>query len=1268
MSSARKETGARLRVAMPPVFQIMSLLAGVILGSQTSHALDKERYVEARASKNSFAIVQKKQAAPIYVDSADYPGVVRAANDLRTDVARVTGVTPSLIQEGAPQKTVLLAGTLGKSRLLDRLVREKKLNVLPIAGKWESFLIQVVPNPMPGVASALVVAGSDKRGTIYGLYDISEQIGVSPWNWWADVPVDHHEALFVKAGRYLEGEPAVKYRGIFLNDEEPALGNWARQKFGDLNSKFYTRVYELLLRLKANYLWPAMWGKSLYEADPESARLANEYGIVIGTSHHEPMMRAQRDWGQAKGGEWNYQTNGEKLREFWREGVRRNKGYETLTTIGMRGDGDLPMMEDADAAARLMETIVADQRKIIAQEVNPNVEQVPQLWALYKEVQSYYEKGMRVPDDVTLLWCDDNWGNLRRLPTVEERARKGGAGIYYHFDYVGGPRSYKWLNTVPIAKVWEQMNLAHQYGANRVWIVNVGDLKPMEFPIEFFLDFARRPGEWPKDSLKNYTRLWAEREFGPTYATDIADIVEKYTKYNGRRKPELLDPTTFSLVDYGEADRVLADWKAICDKAESISAKLPPEARDAFFQLVLYPTKASAIVNELYITVGKNRLYAAQGRAATNDLAAKARALFQADADLAKQYNQLGGGKWNHMMDQTHIGYTTWSDPKTNVMPDVKELSPSTNAALGVAVDGTEDGYSPTSVSRPTLARFNVFDNQRHSVDVFNRGQVPFSFAATPSAPWIVVDTSSVKVEKEQRLWGNIDWGKVPIGSQEGTLQIAQSGGQEPNVITVNVQAFNPQNLNKAALNGFVESDGYVSMEAEHYTRKVDAGTAKWDKIDDHGRTLSSMTVFPVTAPSVTSSKNSPCLEYRMYLFETGKVDVETLLAPSLDFMPGRALRFALSFDDQTPQIIELPRQTNGRLWDQAVRDGGYKLHSSHTLDTTGYHTLKVWMVDPGVVLQKIVVNRGGVKPSYLGPPESFRSGNASRVAASTSNKPLDIKFVVSSASVVPVLLPVVSQGTGAPPTEAPAPRYTKSAAVPSPRRDPNSVLAHEQLVAKAKTGGIDLYFLGDSITRRWGTTDAQYAPMFENWKKNFFGWNAGNFGWGADAIQNMLWRIQNGELEGVNPKVIVVLAGTNNIGTNVGGDAKVADITEGIRALVETCKQKAPEAKIILTAIFPRNDSMAVWPEIQGVNQNIQKLADGKTVFFLNVNDKLATPDGVLFDGMTVDKLHPTVKGYQVWAEGLRPLLTQLLGAPSATDHSPPATGDPSATKPAAG
>ncbi len=930
----------------------------LVCGAASLLAIGQQRYVESTRGAGAFVLAQGSKAATVYVDSSDFPGVMRAAGDLRADVARVTGATPGATLAA----DTVIVGTLGKSATIDRLVREGKIDPARIAGKWESFLIQVVAKPVPGVASALVIAGSDKRGTIFGIYDVSEQIGVSPWYWWADVPTRHRDALFVKAGTYVQGPPAVKYRGIFLNDEAPALSGWVKEKYGTYNHQFYEKVFELVLRMKGNFMWPAMWGSAFNDDDPLNPKLADEYGIVMSTSHHEPMMRAQQEWKRYGKGPWDYTKNGDFLRQFWAQGVERNKNYESIVTVAMRGDGDMPMAGNINDNVALLEKIVADQRRIIAEKVNPNVAAVPQVWALYKEVQGYYERGMRVPDDVTLLWSDDNWGNVRRLPTEEERKRSGGAGIYYHFDYVGGPRNYKWLNTVPIAKVWEQMSMAYHYGADRIWVVNVGDLKPMEFPIEFFLHLAWNPPAWGPEKISEYAREWGEREFGTQYGAQVADVIARYTKFNGRRKPELLEPATFSLTDYQEADRVVAEWKALVADAERISKGLPENARDAFFELALHPAKASAQVTELYVAAAKNRLYAAQGRASANDFAAETKALFQADADLSAYYNHtLANGKWNHMMDQTHIGYTMWQEPRQNNMPAVKEIELPAAASMGIAVEGGGEAL-------PVIDSYN---RPRRYIDVFNRGKESFPFTATASVPWIAISAAKGTVEKEQRVWVTVDWSTAPAGTSDGVVKITGAGGS----VNVKVAEFHPQQPARENLKGFVEADGYVSMEAVHFTGRTAGAGARWDKVDDYGRTLSSMAVFPFTAPSAMRSASAPCLEYRMYLFDTGKATVDAIIAPTLNFVPGRGLRFAIAFDNEPPQVVDALAQNTQRDWETSVKDSVRNVLSAHTIAEPGYHTLKFRMVDAGVVLQKLVVNLGGLKPSYLGPPESYHNG-----------------------------------------------------------------------------------------------------------------------------------------------------------------------------------------------------------------------------------------------------------------------------------------------------
>jgi hypothetical protein len=825
---------------------------------------------------------------------------------------------------------------------------------------------------MPGVDRALVIAGSDKRGTIYGLYELSAQIGVSPWYWWADVPIARHASLYVLPGRRTQDEPAVTYRGIFFNDEAPALSGWARETFGGFNHRFYEKAFELILRLKGNYLWPAMWGNAFADDDSLNARLADEYGIVMGTSHHEPMTRAQQEWRRYGKGPWNYEENADVLRDFWRKGIERMDGRENLVTIGMRGDGDMPMTQGSNIA--LLERIVADQRKILADVTKKPADATPQLWALYKEVQDYYDKGMRVPDDVTLLFADDNWGNIRRLPRLGDPRRAGGYGVYYHFDYVGGPRNYKWINTNQIARVWEQMHLAHVSGATRIWIVNVGDLKPMELPTQFFLDYAWNPDRWPAERLPEYVRQWAAQQFGDAHAGDIADMLTEYTRYNSRRKPELLTPETYSLTNYREAESVVTAYNALAGRAERLAKLLPTSQQDAFYQLVLHPIQASANLNDLYVTVAKNRLYAQQGRAATNDLAERARALFERDADISRYFNtQLASGKWRHMMDQTHIGYTYWQEPPRNMMPRVDVIQVPEPAEMGVAVEGVER-VGPPGAGPPggelALPAIDGYQRQERYVELYNRGKTAFTFTATAAEPWMKVTPASGTVQKETRLAISVDWNRAPRGSHRVPITIA---GSDQRRVVVTAVVSNPASPGRDEVVGFVESNGHVSIEAEHYQRAAATAPVKWQRIPDFGRTLSGMTATPVTARSQTPGAETPRLEYSVFMFDSGAVDVRAYISPTLNFSANASgLRYAVSFDDEPPQIMNSLSDTSNAAWEKSVADNIRLSSSRHRLARPGQHVLKFWMVDPGVVVQKLVIDFGGARPSYLGPPESY--------------------------------------------------------------------------------------------------------------------------------------------------------------------------------------------------------------------------------------------------------------------------------------------------------
>lgn len=910
----------------------------------------------------------------IYVDSTDHWLVNKAASLLQDDIERITGKRIPLLQSLPKQeiRQLIIIGSLDQGSLVQKLAHTHRIPADKIQGKWESFLLKTIHNPLPHVENALVIAGSDRRGTAYGVFDLSGTLGVSPWYWWADVPVPPQKELHLNPAEKIVGPPAVRYRGFFINDEAPALSGWVHAKFGNFNHVFYEKVFELLLRLKANYLWPAMWGNAFNDDDTLNPVLASQYGIVMGTSHHEPMLRAQQEWKRYGSGAWDYTTNAPVLDSFWQKGIEHMDHHESIVTVGMRGDGDMPMEEGSNIA--LLEKIVGNQRAIISKVTGKAPSATPQSWALYKEVQDYYDKGMRVPDDITLLLCDDNWGNVRKLPSPGDNPRPGGYGMYYHFDYVGGPRNYKWINTNPIPRVWEQMHLTKEYGADRIWIVNVGDIKPLEFPIEFFLDYAWAPAQWPAQKLTDYTRQWAARQFGPVYAAPIADILRLYTKYNGRRKPELLSPDTYSLFNYDEAGQVVSDYNRLARQADSIYNLLPANYRDAYYELVLYPVQASANLNELYVTVARNRLYAAQGRASANDLAEKVRSLYEKDSLLSRYYNtKLAGGKWQHMMDQTHIGYTYWQEPRHNTMPEVStiDLSSVRGSGWGLAIEGSPSWWPQVQDSAGcTLPVFQPQSPNNRYIEIFNRSAIPLHYTINCAAPWVKIS----QPDTAGRIWIGIDWPTAPTGKGQSDIIIT---GPDKKEVKVTVTCSRPyirtphHTSTPGHSSPFIEADGYVSIEASHYSRRIESGPIHWLTIPDLGRTGSAIEATPVTAASLTPGGNSPRLEYDLYLSDTGLLKVQAYFSPIIAFNR-KAIRYGVSFDNEQPQLVDISTGNEAHgAWDKMVADNIRITTSLHHVSRPGQHVLKFWFADPAVVLQKLVVDAGGVKPSYLGPPES---------------------------------------------------------------------------------------------------------------------------------------------------------------------------------------------------------------------------------------------------------------------------------------------------------
>lgn len=607
----------------------------------------------------------------VYVDQKDLKGVELAARNLCNDINKVCGATATLTNNHSSK---IVAGTIGHSEAIDRLAKKGIVKANELKGKTEKYIITTN-------GEQLIIAGSDRRGTIYGIYELSRQIGVSPWYYWADAPIERHDSIYINRGVFTDGEPAVRYRGIFLNDEAPCLTSWVENTFGTKygGRDFYARVFELILRLKGNFMWPAMWGWSFYEDDPKNMETADAMGIIMGTSHHEPMARNHQEWARRRQeyGAWNYKTNKKVLDDFFTTGIERSKNCETMVTIGMRGDGDEAMSNEADV--KLMEDIVKNQRNIISRTTKKPASETPQVWALYKEVLDYYDLGMRVPDDVTLLLCDDNWGNVRRVPSLKERNRRGGWGLYYHVDYVGAPRNSKWLNATPIQNMWEQLTLATQNGIDRLWILNVGDLKPMEYPIQLFMDMAWNPTEYSAATLNEHTRNFCESLFGAEEACEAARLLDLACKMNGRSTAEMLDRTVYN-VESGE-------WKQVADEYMRLEAealrqynRLQPEQRDAYEEIILFPVQAMSNLHQMYYAQAMNHLLYSRNDPQANTWAEVAKRAFKRDSVLCHRYNHtIATGKWNGMMTQKHIGYTSWNDGfPHDVLPELKMVGDTT--------------------------------------------------------------------------------------------------------------------------------------------------------------------------------------------------------------------------------------------------------------------------------------------------------------------------------------------------------------------------------------------------------------------------------------------------------------------------------------------------------------------------------------------------------------------------------------------------------------
>lgn len=945
-------------------------------------------------SKITIAALGK--TADIYIDSEgkDYNGLKLVAKSFAEDVKLVTEVTPVVVTDTKELKgTIVIAGSIGNNIIIDSLIEKGIIDVTSIKNKRECYKIQVVESPAYEIDKAVVIVGSDKRGAIYGIYHISELMGVSPWVYFADVlPQKKSELVFSEEELNITSkEPSVKYRGFFLNDEWPSLGSWVTGSFGDFNEEFYDKVFQLILRLKGNFMWPAMWSAVFSENGKSSpianAKLADEYGVVMGTSHHEPMFRAGEEWKQighkyGTNGAWDFFTNAEAITKFWEDGLLRNKEFESLITIGMRGEQDSALKGSEEENIQLLKDVINTQKSLLKKQ---GLENAPQVLTIYKEVEKYWYgsdgvSGLRewdVLDDVTIMLADDNFANVRTLPAKNERDRKAGWGMYYHFDYHGGPRSYEWVNTTPLEKVWEQMSMAYDYGVRDIWIVNVGDLKPMEFPISYFMDLAYDFETWGVNGLnktREYTKKWAVKQFGGAVgeaaAYEIESILTDYTKMTGSRKPEVTFASTYSYINYNEGQRILEKAIDLESRAKEYYEKMPEVYKDSYYELVYYPVVAAENVIKMQMYAGLNNLYYKRNSVLANVYAELVEECKAKDIDMQNYYNNtMADGKWKGMMSSPHIGYREWA-PDSWSYPETYKVTPENGGCMIVDVAGTEKHYCSGTAVLPV---FTNLGKESYSITISNGGNTEFSYSVETSSDWIKVDNMKGSIVTGRTIGVSIDWDKV---SNTSTGFITISGAGKMVQVNVTAEVIDINGLPKMT---FVEAHDFVSIEAEHVSSNISKANVQWKVLENYGRTLSSVKMFPTTI-SFEKLEDAPCLEYTIRLNDTCEYALTTYIAPTNNLQEKSRLKYAVAFDGQTPVIADaLPKEFAAGsyindIWCNAVLDNIHIITTKHKL-AKGIHTLRFYGLDAGLVLQKLVLSKDELPESYFGPEESFYVG-----------------------------------------------------------------------------------------------------------------------------------------------------------------------------------------------------------------------------------------------------------------------------------------------------
>ena len=962
-------------------------------------------------------LADKAKKTVLFVEENAYEGVKRVAGKVALDMEKVTGIKPEVVNslEGLDKENtqVIFCATIGKSALLDELVQKGLAVVEEIKGKREVYAIQFVEQ-LEGFEEALVICGSEKRGTIYGMFSLSEYMGVTPLCYWGDVEPVKKDALVIgKDIEIISKEPSVRYRGFFINDEWPCFGNWVCSHFGDFNADAYEHVFEFLLRMKGNYLWPAMWSASfpLDGPDSKNEELADIYGVVMGYSHHEPCLRASEEWDKVRGPEtkygndWNFYTNEQGLLNYWEDALKRSGKYDNLITIGMRGERDTSMLGEnatVEENVNLLKDIIRKQRQLIKENVNEDLSQVPQLLALYKEVEAYFYgdeniKGLKdweELDGVICMLCEDNFGHLRTLPTEDIRNRKGGFGMYYHFDYHGGPISYEWVDSTPFAKTWEQMCMAYEYGIKDAWIVNVGDLKFHEVPLTYFLALAYDYDKWGysnKDSYREYTAQWVAKNFAGADAQlqdKIGRVLTEYIDVNARRRPETLNSTIYHPSHYGEADKMLAKAEEIESLSTEVYNALDQADKDAYYSMIHFSAMASMNLLKMHLYAGKNAFYAKQGKPIANKYGELARECIQKDRKYYDAFGAFKDGKWNGMQMAQHIGFTKWNEDDYRY-PVIMTVEPAYKPRLKVnrkdSFETAVKNYGP-AMEIP-VKDFLYAGCDKVTIEVANDGLGSVHFVVEPqtadkSLPaWLSLSAMEGDVEQQLDLVLTCDKSKLTEEKQQVRLLIKDT--ETCVAVVVQAKAVNTAGLPEKT---HLQKKGIIAMNAGNYYAKKDVSKAAFEVLEGYGKYGVGVKVFPSTAVFALEDEK-PFVYYRFLAEEAGEYEVELVVAPTNSVVNKQSVNVALQVNEEAPVKLTLVPEnfragdTGDWRWCEGVLNQERRVRTKVMLEA-GVQTIGVGAMEAGMVLERVVVYSKDAEKqeAYLGPDNSFMTGEPATV------------------------------------------------------------------------------------------------------------------------------------------------------------------------------------------------------------------------------------------------------------------------------------------------